>query len=117
MTTIINTPPTYSANVNCQPMSSHIMAPISITRLVEAIWKAMTEVKFAPRRNKARANATAAYEHDDEAMPRPVAVINERGRASGNNLDTCRLLTTDSTTAARKNPRINAHKISQVIAP
>ena len=36
------------------------MIPISITRLVEAISKAIAAVKFAPLQNRDRANATAA---------------------------------------------------------
>ena len=49
------------------------MMPSSMTRLVLAISNAIAAVKLAPRRNSARASATAAYEHDDEAAPRPVA--------------------------------------------
>ena len=53
-------PPTNSARVNCQPISSARMIPISMTRFVEAISKAIADVKFAPLRNRDRASATAA---------------------------------------------------------
>ncbi len=53
-------PPTNSAAVNCQPISRARTMPSSITRLVEAISKAMAEVKLAPFRNSERARATAA---------------------------------------------------------
>ena len=58
--TIISGPPVNSARVNCQPMSSARITPSSITRLVEAISKAIAAVKSAPLRNSARARATAA---------------------------------------------------------
>ena len=53
-------PPTNSAAVNCHPISSAKMMPSSMTRLVEAISKAMADVKLAPFRNSERARATAA---------------------------------------------------------
>ena len=53
-------PPTNSARVNCQPSSKAMMIPSSMTRLVEAISKAMAEVKSAPLRKSERARATAA---------------------------------------------------------
>ena len=56
------------------PMSRARMTPSSTTRLVEAISNAMAAVKLAPLRNSDRARATAAYEHDDEAAPRPAAI-------------------------------------------
>ena len=59
------------------------MIPSSMTRLVEANSKAMAAVKFAPFRKIARARATAAYEHEDEAAPSPQATASERGESSG----------------------------------
>jgi hypothetical protein len=75
-------PPTNSAAVNCQPISSAMMMPSSITRLVEPISKAIAAVKFAPLRNNDRANATAAYEQDDDAAPSSDATASVRGRSS-----------------------------------
>jgi len=46
--TIITIPPTYSASVNCQPISSHKTTPSSHTRLVEANWKASALAALAP---------------------------------------------------------------------
>src|SRR3974390_1777722 len=79
---IIIGPPTNSAAVNCQPIRRARMMPSSMTRLVEAISNAMAEVKLAPFRNKERAKATAAYEHEDEAAPNPVANASVLGRSS-----------------------------------
>ncbi len=73
MSTIITTPPRYSATVNCQPTRIHSTRPSSHTRLVEANWKASALAAEAPLTNSERAMATAAYEHDDDAAPRPVA--------------------------------------------
>lgn len=53
-------PPTNSASVNCQPSSSAMMMPSSMTRLVLAISKAIAAVRLDPLRNKERAIATAA---------------------------------------------------------
>ncbi len=58
--TIMMGPPMNSASVNCQPISSARMMPSSITKLVLAISNAIAAVKLAPRRNRARASATAA---------------------------------------------------------
>ena len=93
------------------------MMPSSTTRLVEAISNAIAAVKFAPLRNRERANATAAYEHDDDAAPNPAATARVRGRSSPINPTIVDLRTTACTTADRAKPRINAHRISQVIDP
>ena len=53
-------PPTNSASVNCQPISTARMMPSSITRFVEANSNAIAAVKFAPLRKIERASATAA---------------------------------------------------------
>jgi len=47
-------PPTNSPRVNCQPSSGAMITPSSMTRLVEASWKAIAEVKSAPLRNRER---------------------------------------------------------------
>ncbi len=60
MTMIMIGPPTNSPRVNCQPISRARMMPSSITRLVEAISKAIAAVKLAPLRTRERASATAA---------------------------------------------------------
>lgn len=48
MIAISTSPPTNSANVNCQPISTHITMPSSITRFVEANWNASAEADEAP---------------------------------------------------------------------
>src|ERR1700731_195521 len=116
-TTIMIGPPTNSAAVNCQPISSARITPSSTTRFVEAISNAIAAVKFAPLRNSERASATAAYEHDDDAAPSPVATASVRGRSSPRRPTIADLRTTACTTADSANPRIKAHRISHVIDP
>ena len=88
----------------------------SATRFVEASSKAMAAVKSAPLRKIDRARATAAYEHDDEAAPRPVAIMRLFGESSGNSFVISLFETTAWTTPESPNPKINGHKISQNIA-
>ncbi len=104
-----------SARVNCQPISRAKMIPSSTTRLVEAISKAMAAVKLAPLRNNERASATAAYEHEDEAAPKPAAKARVFGRSSPSRRTMVPRRTAADTTADSANPRINAQRISQVI--
>ena len=110
-------PPTNSAAVNCQPSNSARMMPSSTTRLVDAISNAIAAVKCAPLRNSERASATAAYEHDDDAIPSPVAMARVRGRSSPSRRTIVDLRTTACTTADSAKPRISAHSISHVIDP
>ncbi len=93
------------------------MTPSSTTRLVEAISKVIAAVKLAPLRNRDRARATAAYEHDDDAAPKPVARASVLGRSSPSSRMIVARRTTACTTADRANPRISAQRISQVIDP
>src|SRR4051794_35313196 len=67
-------PPRYSATANCQPMSTHSTSPSSHTRFVEANWNASDDVVDAPFWKRLLAMAMAAYEHDEDAAPRPVAL-------------------------------------------
>ena len=116
-TMIISGPPMNSAAVNCQPISRARMMPNSTTRFVEPISNAIAAVKLAPLRNSDRANATAAYEHDDDAAPSPAATARVRGRSSPIRLTIVERRTTACTTADRAKPRMSAHRISQVIEP
>src|SRR6266508_2560395 len=113
---IISGPPTNSATVNCQPSSTARMMPSSITRLVEANWKAIAAVKSAPLRKIDLASATAAYEQEEEAAPSPPARQSERGESSGSSRLISLLETTACTAPDRAKPRISAHRISQSIA-
>ena len=79
ISTIMTSPPTYSATVNCHPISTHGTTPSSHTRFVEANWKASALAALAPLVNSDFAIATAAYEHDEDAAPRPVAQAIGRG--------------------------------------
>ena len=110
-------PPRYSATVNCQPISTQRTTPSSQTRLVEANWKASALAAVAPLTNSERAIATAAYEHDDDAAPSPVA------RATGPDpfppsVCSTRARGTHACTMAEKaKPRTRAHHTSQTISP
>ncbi len=48
MIAISTRPPTNSASVNCQPISTHITIPSSITRFVELNWNASADAAEAP---------------------------------------------------------------------
>src|SRR5205823_1107186 len=109
------TPPTSSASANCHPIKTMSRIPSSITRLVEANSNAIAAEKSAPFRKIARASATAAYEHDDDAAPSAVAIDKERGESSGSSRLISDFDTTAWTTADKPNPRINAHSTSHVI--
>jgi hypothetical protein len=93
-----------------------MMMPSSMTRLVEANWNAIAAVKLAPLRKIDRAKATAAYEHDEEAAPRPEAMHSERGESSGSSRLISPLDTTACTTPESAKPRIKAQRISQNMA-
>ena len=66
-------PPTNWATANCQPNKTTITTPISITKLVEANMKTLTATKSAPFTKSDLDMAVAAYEHDDESIPKAVA--------------------------------------------
>src|SRR6266567_8452248 len=88
-----------------------------MTRFVDANWNAIAAVKLAPLRNSDRASATAAYEHDDEAAPKPAASASVRGRSSPRSRTMVAFLITVWTTADNPKPRISAQVISHVIDP
>jgi hypothetical protein len=113
--TTISRPPTNSAAVNCQAISTARRIPSSTTRFVEANSNAIAEVKLAPRRNSERASATAAYEHDEEAAPNPHATASERGESSGSRRVISRFDTTACTAPDKANPRISGHRMTHVI--
>src|SRR5437899_12706637 len=116
MITTINRPPANSASANCQPISTIKMMLSSATRFVDANSKAIAAVKSAPLRKIDLASATAAYEHDDDAAPSPVAIARVFGESSGNNRLISDFETTACTTADKPKPRMSGHKISQNMA-
>jgi hypothetical protein len=113
--TIMMGPPTNSPRVNSHPRRIAMMIPSSMTRLVEANSKTIAAVKSAPLRKIERARATAAYEHDDEAAPRPHAIPSERAESSGRSRVISALETTACTAAERTKPSTRAQSISQHI--
>src|SRR5207245_2225727 len=72
-------------------------------------------VKFAPFRKSERANATEAYEQEEDAAPRPVATARLCGESSGSKRRSSRLETTAWTTPDSANPRMSAHRTSHVM--
>jgi len=82
-----------------------MMIPSSITRFVEANWNAIAAVKSAPFRKRDRASATAAYEQDDDAAPRPPAMARDRGESSGRSRRISPLETTAWTTPRECEPQ------------
>ena len=60
MTPISTSPPTNSASVNCQPISTHTTIPSSNTRLVDANWNASADAALAPFWKRLLAIAIAA---------------------------------------------------------
>src|SRR5204863_1433192 len=108
-------PPTYSASVNCQPISTQRTSPSSQTRFVEANWKASADAAPAPFWNSDLAIATAAYEHELDAAPSAVAHATGRGpeplmSASMRSRDTHAC-----TTAENRKPTTRAHQTSQAM--
>ncbi len=83
----------------------------SATQFVDANSNAMAAVKFAPLRKIDRANATAAYEHDEDAAPSRHAFAMVFGESSGSNLTISRFETTAWTMAESRKPKFNAHRI------
>src|ERR1700734_396296 len=77
----------------------------------------MAAIKSAPLRNSARANAVAAYEHDELAAPSADATTIVFADESGRSLLTCSFETIDSTMAERMNPKHSAQRISQAMMP
>ncbi len=116
ISTIITSPPRYSASVNCHPSRIQSTSPSSHTRFVEANWKASAEAAEAPFWNRLLAIATAAYEHDEEAAPRPVATATGRGPSPASARSIRSRGTHACTTAEMKNPNTSAHHTSQAIS-
>src|SRR5215217_6825081 len=108
-------PPTNSPRVNSQPRRMAMMIPSSMTRLVEANSKTIAAVKSAPLRKIDLARATEAYEHEDEAAPRPHAIPSERAESLGRRRVICALETTACTAAESAKPKMRAQRISQNI--
>src|SRR5437764_14592570 len=65
--------PKTSANTNCHPIKTQSTAPSSIIKLVEANINARAGMSAAPCCIALRAAATAAYEQELLAAPKPVA--------------------------------------------
>jgi len=108
-------PPRYSATVNCQPSRTHKTSPSSQTRLVEANWKASADAAEAPFENSDLAIAIAAYEHEDDAAPRPLAHAIGFGPSPAIALWMRSCGTQACTTAEMANPSTSAHHTSQAI--
>src|SRR5262245_25349971 len=114
---IISTPPTYSPTANSQPIRIVSTSPSSHTRFVEANWKASAETADAPRANSERAIAIAAYEHEEEAAPSPVAFATGT-KPSPDSAASIRSRGTQAWIAPEiAKPSTSAHQTSQAISP
>ena len=101
--------------MNCQPISTHSTRPSSQTRFVDANWKASAALADAPFSKSDLAIATAAYEQDEEAAPRPVAQASGLG-PSPDNADSMRCRGTHACTIAEiAKPSTSAHHTSHAI--
>ncbi len=96
-------------------MRTQRTSPSSHTRLVEANWKASALAALAPFWNSDLPIATAAYEHDDDAAPRPVAQPIDFGPPPLSARSTRSRGTHAWTIAEIANPRTRAHHTSQAI--
>src|SRR6266705_1606672 len=81
--------------------------------LVEANSKMIALTKVAPRRKSALATATAAYEHDELAAPRPHASTKPFKSGLPRALVTARFETTVWIMAEIRNPRARGQRTSQ----
>jgi hypothetical protein len=108
-------PPANSAAVNSGPRKIHSTIPSSKTRLVEANMNASAAGSPAPFWNVLLAIAIAAYEHDDDAAPSPVAFsVDPRPRPPSTRSISPRVNQACTIPDSRK-PRISAHHTSHAI--
>src|SRR4051812_37878856 len=115
MSAIITIPPKYSPSVNCHPISTHSTSPSSHTRFVEANWNASADAAEAPFWNSDLAIAIAAYEHDDEAAPSPVASAIGRTPSPDSDDSIRRRGTQACTIAEIRKPSTSAHQTAHAI--
>ena len=115
ITAISTRPPTNSASVKRQPMNSHRTIPSSKTRFVDANWNAIAEARLAPFSNRDFAIAIAAYEHEDDAAPSPVASAASRGPRPPSADCSCLRGTHAWTTPDSANPSTSAHQTSHAM--
>ena len=102
--------------MNCQPIRTQSTRPSSHTRFVEANWNASALAADAPLANSDRAIATAAYEHDEEAAPSPVARAMAAGPPSPSARCTRSRGTHACTIAEIAKPITSAHQTSHAIS-
>ncbi len=88
------------------------MMPSSMTRFVEASSKAMAETRLAPFWKMERASATAAYEHELEAIPNKVARVRFFGESPPSAFAIAWWETTAWTTPERAKPSTSGQRIS-----
>src|SRR6266853_1778276 len=113
--TAIKRPPANSAATNGQPRKIRRTRPSSNTRLVEANSKMIALTKLAPLRKSVRATATAAYEHEELAAPKPHARRKPLRSGLPRARATVRLETTVWMIAESKKPRASGHRTSQIM--
>src|SRR6202171_5341661 len=111
--TAMSRPPANSAATNCQPSRMRRTRPSSKTRFVDANSKMIALPKLAPRRNRALPTATAAYEHDELAAPKPHARRKPFRSGLPRVRATARFDTTVWTIAESRKPKASGQRTSQ----
>src|SRR5947209_15583070 len=109
----MTTPPTYSATANCQPRRMRSTTPSSMTRLVDANMNTMAEMKSAPFSYNDLAMAVAAYEHEEDTIPKKVARPTAAGRWSPITRCISSLETKACTAPESPKPNTSAQRVSQ----
>ena len=105
-------PPTNSAAMNCHPIRTNRTRPSSRTRLVEANMNTMAVMKSAPFAKSDFDIAEAAYEHEDETIPKPAALPTALGERVPRAACIRSFETKAWTMPDSVNPRINAQRVS-----
>ena len=101
--------------MNCQPISTHRTRPSSQTKFVDANWKASIAPADAPFSKSDLPMATAAYEQDEDAAPRPVAQASGRAPSSDRAASMRCRGTHAWTIAEMAKPSTSAHHTSQAM--
>src|SRR5437763_12327061 len=116
MTRISVSAPKTSANTNCHPIKTQSTAPSSITKLVEANISVRAGMSAAPCCIALRAAATAAYEQELLAAPKPVANETDFKFVWPNARLICSLPTKTWRTPEMVKPSTSAQNVAQSIA-
>src|SRR5438270_12235459 len=108
--------PKISASTNCHHIKTQSTAPSAITKLVEANINARAGMRAAPCCAALRAAATAAYEQELLAAPKPVASETDFKFVWPNARLICSLLAKTCSTPKMVKPSTSAQNVAHSIA-